>query len=121
MEPHRSWPWIKVESYSGAFIAAMEQLAIPTRIAGSHSPWQVAVGERHGQILGFTLSAVLYDQHVSSWPHLKMAVASCIQAKNAQIKRSGYSPEQVVFGRSLEWWTDLCSMDVERPRRDYPF
>eukprot|EP00971_Amphidinium_carterae_P328405 6460271-Amphidinium_carterae.1 len=80
--------------FAGEFIQAMEEMAMPTRIAGSHSPWQVAIGERHGQVLGFMMSA----------------------AKNAQMKRSGYSPEQMVFGRSLEWLNDLCNMEVERPR-----
>eukprot|EP00971_Amphidinium_carterae_P335490 6471369-Amphidinium_carterae.1 len=102
--------------FAGEFIQAMEEMAMPTRIAGSHSPWQVGIGERHGQVLGFMLSAVIYDQHISAWGQLKVAVSSCVQAKNSQMKRSGFSPEQMVFGRSLEWLNDLCSMEAEKPR-----
>ena len=40
-----------------------------------------------------------------------MALTTAVQAKNSLLKRHGYSPEQAVFGRALQWGGTGCSDD----------
>ena len=43
---------IKGASSNRALQALLDQMAIPSAVTGAHAPWQLGVGERHGDILG---------------------------------------------------------------------
>eukprot|EP00971_Amphidinium_carterae_P032354 637380-Amphidinium_carterae.2 len=113
---HFGVPWVisldQGGEFAGLFARLLEEAAIPSRVSGAHASWQQGVVERHNGILGHMLSAVLYNNTVKEWADIKVALASTVQAKNACIRRSGYSPEQFVFGRSLSWMWDLCDNNI---------
>eukprot|EP00971_Amphidinium_carterae_P159289 3157789-Amphidinium_carterae.1 len=97
--------------FGGAFVQLLEALSIPSRVTAAHSPWSNGFIERQGGILSFLLSGVLWEFQVETKPDLKLALAAACAAKNAQLRRCGYSPESYVFGRALEWVPALCSED----------
>ncbi|CAE8702081.1 unnamed protein product [Polarella glacialis] len=93
--------------FTGEFGQLLDDLAIPSKVTGSHAGFQLAVGERHGGILNNILMAIVYEHQVEGKPQMAMALAAAITAKNSLLKRHGYTPEQAVFGRSLNWAQDL--------------
>eukprot|EP00971_Amphidinium_carterae_P330263 6463201-Amphidinium_carterae.2 len=101
--------------FFGAFVGVLEAFAIPSRIAGSSAAWQHGVAERHGAVLAWILAALLHEHGIQTAADLKTALAASCAAKNSQVRRSGYSPEQMVFGRSMTWLSDLADLGVENP------
>eukprot|EP00971_Amphidinium_carterae_P265861 5273952-Amphidinium_carterae.1 len=97
--------------FGGAFAQLLEALSVPSRVTAAHSPWSNGFIERQGGILAFLLSGILWEFQVETKSDLKLALASACMAKNAQLRRCGYSPESYVFGRALEWIPALCSED----------
>ncbi|CAE8672228.1 unnamed protein product [Polarella glacialis] len=93
--------------FTGEFSQLLDDLAIPSKVTGSHAGFQLAVGERHEGILNNILMAIVYEHQVEGKPQMAMALAAAITAKNSLLKRHGYTPEQAVFGRSLNWAQDL--------------
>eukprot|EP00971_Amphidinium_carterae_P351628 6492198-Amphidinium_carterae.1 len=102
--------------FMGAFMGVMEAFAIPTRVAGSAAAWQHGIAERHGAVLSWILAALLHEQGINTAGDLKTALAASCAAKNTQVRRAGYSPEQMVFGRSMAWMSDLADLGVENPK-----
>eukprot|EP00971_Amphidinium_carterae_P050827 1000886-Amphidinium_carterae.1 len=102
--------------FMGAFMGVMEAFAIPTRVAGSAAAWQHGIAERHGAVLSWILAALLHEQGINTAADLKTALAASCAAKNTQVRRAGYSPEQMVFGRSMAWMSDLADLGIENPK-----
>jgi len=90
--------------FEAAFIEMCEEHGIDTRVIGAHAPWQHGFAERHGGILGEVWTKVVKEFNIVGRDKAKLALAVCVQAKNATLTRHGLTPEQAVFGRSLRWF-----------------
>eukprot|EP00435_Cladocopium_sp_Y103_P057834 s201_g20.t1 len=86
-----------------AFIALLEQMAIPTTVTGSHAPWQLSVGERHGAILGTMISAITAEHATEGFSGMKLVVACATAAKNGTVTRDGFTPNQRLFGAEVKF------------------
>eukprot|EP00971_Amphidinium_carterae_P308403 6128568-Amphidinium_carterae.6 len=101
--------------FLGAFVGVLEAFAIPSKVAGSSAAWQHGMAERHGAVLAWILAALLHEQGVKEAHDLKTALGAACAAKNSQVRRAGYSPEQMVFGKSMTWLSDLADLGIEHP------
>ena len=90
--------------FEAEFVAMCEEHGIDSRVVGAHAPWQHGFAERHGGILGEVWTKVVQDFNIVGRGKAKLALALCVQAKNATMTRNGLSPGQAVFGRSLRWF-----------------
>ena len=97
--------------FEGAFVALLEQFSISSRVTGAHAPWQLAVGERHGSMLGQALQAIVSEQGIEGYKGMKEALSCACMAKNATVTRDGFTPHQRVFGTECTW----PSMTEEEP------
>ncbi len=70
-------------------------------VTGSHAGWQLALGERHGQILGEAWTAAVTSMQARGPEEMKVALDQAIMAKSSTVTRNGTTPEMAVFGRSL--------------------
>ena len=73
--------------------------------------WQRGRIERHGDIVKNMLHRMDHDQTISSLSQFDEALKLCCQAKNQLSKQSGYSPEQLVLGKSTKLPASLASDD----------
>ena len=48
---------------------------------------------------------IAYEFRVSGREQAKLALAMCVQAKNATLKRCGVTPEQASFSRLVRWFS----------------
>ena len=64
-------------------------------------PWQRGRIERHGDVVKHMLERLDADQVISSEESFDAALLQCFQAKNALVRQQGYSPEQIVLGKSV--------------------
>ena len=46
------------------FIGLLEEYSLPSRVTGAHAGYQLALGERHGGILGHMVMAVVHQHQV---------------------------------------------------------
>ena len=99
--------------FQAAFIQLCEEHGIDSRVVGSHAPWQHGLAERHGAILGEIWTKTVKEFGVVGREKAKIALASCVQAKNSTMTRNGMTPEQAVFGRSLRWFESANRDDDE--------
>ena len=97
--------------FEQSFHALLEDLAIPSRVTGSHAAWQLGAGERHGATLGVMFQAIVDEHGIAGNDDMKRALACAVMAKNATITRDGYTPNQRVFGVEL-CWPSLNSEEV---------
>ena len=81
------------------FVEFLEDLSIHTEVTGSHAPWQLAAGERHGGILGSIWQAIITEHQCSDRRGIKMALDSALHAKNSMLTRNGYNAYSAVFGQ----------------------
>ncbi|CAK9114738.1 unnamed protein product [Durusdinium trenchii] len=77
-----------------SFTQLLEQMAAPSTLTGSHAGWQLAVGERHGGILGTMVGAITTEHVTEGFHGMKLALSSALAAKNMTITRDGFSPNQ---------------------------
>ncbi len=96
--------------FGAEFTDMMEEYSMDSRLAGSHAAWQHGLAERHGAILGEIWEHITKEHHSDGRAEAKLAMAVCLQAKNATMSRNGVTPEQAVFGRSLRW-TESANKD----------
>ena len=89
--------------FEQSFAALLDQMAIPSVVTGAHAPWQLGVGERHGEILGVMLQAIVQEHSVEGFKGMKLAVAAATSAKNSTVTREGYTPHQRVYGTEVKW------------------
>ena len=73
------------------------------------SAWQRGRIERHGDVLKHMLERLDIQRPITSPEAFDDALLHCCQAKNALIRHDGYSPEQIVLGRSLAVPGSICS------------
>ena len=99
--------------FQAAFVQLCEEHGIDSRVVGSHAPWQHGLAERHGAILGEIWTKTVKEFGVVGRKKAKIALASCVQAKNSTMTRNGMTPEQAVFGRSLRWFESANRDDDE--------
>ena len=74
----------------------------------STESWQNGRAEKHGHIIKQMLDR--YDnEEISSPQDFDGVLQACFQAKNALARHQGYSPEQIVLGKSKKLPASLCS------------
>ena len=73
------------------------------------SAWQRGRTERHGDVLKHMLELLDIERPITSPEAFDDALLHCCQAKNAFVRHNGYSPEQIVLGRSLAIPGSICS------------
>ena len=73
--------------------------------------WQRGRIERHGHVVKQMLSRIDGQKPISDLQEFDQVLLHCFQAKNALIRRNGYSPEQIVLGKSPRLPASLCSDD----------
>lgn len=71
--------------------------------------WQRGRIERHGDIIKSMLDRFDQDHMITSTEHLDQVLLSCFMAKNSLIRHHGYSPEQIVLGKSTKLPASLSS------------
>ena len=86
-----------------AFISLLEEMAVPTTVTGSHAPWQLSVGERHGAILGTMVSAITAEHTTEGFTAMKLVLSSAVAAKNMTVTRDGFTPNQRLFGAEVKF------------------
>ena len=89
--------------FEQSFTAVLEQFAITSEVTAAHAGWQLAAGERHGELLGTMLQAVVQEHSVEGYKEMKLALSAAVMAKNNTISRDGYTPNQRVFGMECRW------------------
>ena len=75
------------------------------------APWQKGRVERHGQVLKDMLHRFDQDRPIRDVLEFDRVLRTCCQAKNAMVRHEGYSPEQIVLGRSTPLPASLTSDD----------
>ena len=80
------------------FAQYLEDMSISADVTGSHAPWQLAVGERHGGLLGVAWQAAIVEHRAEGRADIKTALDAAVLAKNTTITRSGFTPYQTVYG-----------------------
>ena len=89
------------------------------------SPWQNSRTEKAGGIFKSRLAKICQDAAVTTEVDYRIAVAETAMAHNRYYDRSGYSPQQRVFGTNLRVPGSLLSDDVvdrdllQQPQSDY--
>ena len=85
------------------WILMLEQYGIFSTTTGSHAGWQHALAERHGGLLGITWHALVVNFRVVSRADMALSLAAAVEAKNETVTRRGYSPNMLVFGKSIHY------------------
>ena len=73
-----------------------EFLNVSIHTTAAYSPWSNGIVERHNAILADIISKVMSDQKCN----IDIALAWALNAKNSLHNSSGFSPNQLVFGRN---------------------
>ena len=73
------------------------------------SAWQRGRIERHGDVLKHMLHRLDIERAITTPEAFDEALLQCFQAKNSLMRHDGYSPEQIVLGRSLNVPGSTCS------------
>ena len=71
--------------------------------------WHRGRVERHGQILKRMISRFDLEKPIESVEEFDQVLRACCQAKNALVRHEGYSPEQIVLGKSAKIPSSLTS------------
>ena len=79
------------------------------RLFTTAAAWQRGRIERHGDVLKQMLERMDVERVISGPEEFDQALLSCFQAKNSLARHKGYSPEQIVLGRSLRVPGSICS------------
>ena len=85
------------------WILMLEQFGIHSTTTGSHAGWQHALAERHGGLLGITWHSLIVEYNATSHSDMALTLAAAIEAKNEVVTRRGYSPNMLVFGKSISY------------------
>ena len=86
-----------------SFHEMLESMAAPSTVTAAHAGWQLAVGERHGSILGSMISAIAAEHQTEGFTAMKAALAAAASAKNMTVTRDCYTPNQRLFGTDLKF------------------
>eukprot|EP00971_Amphidinium_carterae_P138081 2736492-Amphidinium_carterae.1 len=112
--------------FKTTFLTGVSGLGSLVTVAGVRARWQNARTERHGGLLKDQLALMCETETPETVEELDQAVDACVVCKNRFSNRSGYSPQQRVFGTmhrlsgSLVSDDDLqASLVSSNPEREY--
>ena len=71
--------------------------------------WQRGRVERHGDIIKEMLNRYDQDKNIQNIEEFNQVLIACFQAKNSFSRHQGYSPEQIVLGKSTHLPASLTS------------
>ena len=77
----------------------------------STEAWQRGRIERHGQIIKRMLTRFDLDRPIETIQDFDRVLLACFQAKNSLTRQQGFSPEQIVLGKSKRLPASLTSDD----------
>ena len=97
--------------FDGAFVAWLEAHGIHSKVSGARSAWQHGFAERHGAVLGTMCTSLIWQYQARGATQVKDCLCAAVQAKNMTLTRKGYTPYQMVFGRS-PLFPDLLEEDT---------
>eukprot|EP00434_Breviolum_minutum_P025436 symbB.v1.2.022474.t1/scaffold1996.1/size93170/9 len=97
--------------FDGAFVAWLEGHGIHSKVSGARSAWQHGFAERHGAVLGTMCTSLIWQYQARGATQVKDCLCAAVQAKNMTLTRKGYTPYQMVFGRS-PLFPDLLEEDT---------
>ena len=89
------------------FARRLEEQGCEVSVAAKASPWHIASVERHGGTWKTIWRKLVWSQQIAGKSDVLQAVAEVNKAKNSLARRSGFSPEQWVLGRSVRLPADL--------------
>ena len=95
------------------WILMLEQYGIHSTTTGSHAGWQHALAERRGALLGVCWHALVVDFRIESRHDMAVSLAAAVDAKNETITRQGFSPNVLVFGKSISYPELLADGDYD--------
>ena len=75
----------------------------------STESWQNGRAEKHGHIIKQMLERYDNEEVIQSPQEFDTVLQACFQAKNALARHQGYSPEQIVLGKSKKLPASICS------------
>ena len=97
MRPGHSLLTMAVNLTTNQFFRDMAQnLNIIVRSTAAQSPWSQGLNDRHNGVLGEMVTKTLEDTKCN----FDVALAWAVSAKNTLHNASGYSPNQLVFGKN---------------------
>eukprot|EP00435_Cladocopium_sp_Y103_P041880 s782_g11.t1 len=110
-----SWAGDPVQVYTdpaGEFISdqwktLMQSKSIQPLITSE--AWQRGRVERHGQIIKRMLTRCDLERPIESLQDFDQTLLACFQAKNSLMRQKGFSPEQIVLGKSRKIPASLTS------------
>ena len=85
------------------FQTACRAYGVQTHCTATESPWQNALVERHGAVLGEVLSIMTETCALVGPEDMKHAATFAAKAKNRRITRTGKSARSRVFGTDERW------------------
>ena len=103
------------EFCSATFRQVGELFGAELRPIPTESPWQNGIVERHGGVLADIVRAIVEEQTVAGWAEMYVTVRKAMQAKNARVGLSGYSPQSLAFGHDQDLWASGLSSWLEEP------
>ena len=97
------------------FAKRLEEQGCEVSVAAKASPWHIAAVETYGGTWKTIWRKLVWSQQISGRSVVLQAVAETNKARNSLARRSGFSPEQWVLGRSIRLPADLLD-DAEVAR-----
>ena len=100
-----------------SFTQLLEQMAAPSTVTGSHAGWQLAVGERHGGILGTMVGAITTEHVTEGFHGMKLALSSALAAKNIPLPVMALAPTKGCLERRSVipvFWKTMSSLALQR-------
>ena len=84
------------EFVNAELIDFAEKFNIKLRATGAESPWSNGVCERHNALISSNVRKILFETSCS----IETALGWALSAKNSLMNVSGFSPNQLVFGKN---------------------
>ena len=82
------------------WLSKTQELGIDLKVSARDSHWQLGRVEAHGAILKGMLTRMDTEQPIQDIDAFRKALIQACHAKNTLTRKSGYSPEQAVLGKS---------------------
>ena len=83
--------------FDAAFRNALERWHATPSVGPGEAPWQQALIERHGQVLGDVVRCVVDETLATGETEMRMACFFAAFSKNRRVDRSGHSPRERLF------------------------
>eukprot|EP00435_Cladocopium_sp_Y103_P040884 s349_g11.t1 len=106
--PERGVVADRAKPFLSALAADVADHGCTFNTAAKASPWQIGQIERHGGLWKETFRRVCWAQQVHGRQEVVLTTAAVNQAKNALIRKGGFSPAQWVLGRDVRIPAALC-------------